>query len=282
MLIVYADESGTNDPTGQERGSAIPTVCGFVETADYWAQFRRKWKRMLDAYRALYFHFREFANKILLSRRTSPYYGWSDKKRDSFLYDLAFVASEQAVPAGGFYNAKIHHNLGLEGNPFENAVNLFFSDLRVALDDHWRGFPGKISLIFDRCESEQMLVPLNNAYRAFAKADRRISEPLALADDKDPQHLPLQAADLYAYAARQYAERQMAHPGTEEPKRLLDFILNKNLYVARKMISRPAWAITVKLVRQHQLKQTAEWAKQGMPRKVYYPEQHFPFQDYMK
>ena len=196
---------------------------------------------------------------------------------------MAFLSSEHAVPAGGFYNAKRHCELALKGNPFENSIAQFFEDLRVALDAHWPNYNEKVSLVFDRCEDERWVAPLHRAHRSFAQKDVRFAGDLRFEDDKDRLHLPLQAADLYAYASRQYAERQMAKPDSVEPMRVLDFILNKNLYVSRKLaISTLGWSLTVELIRKHQKKQKAEWAKQGMPKKTYYPEQHFPFHEYLK
>ena len=283
MLRVYADESGTNDIRGQQPGSAVPTLCGYIETAQYWRQFCRKWKKVLNDYRAPYFHFREFASRHLYSQESSPHYGWSPKKRDEFLYDLAFLSSEHAVPVGGFYNAKRHCELALQGNPFENCITQFFEDVRVALNTHWPNYNGKVLFVFDYCDDRSWVAPLRTVHEAFSKSDARFDGGIAFEDDRDPLHLPLQAADLYAYASRQYAERQMTRPDSVEPMRVLDFILNKNLYVSRKLaISSVAWSVTVKLIRKDQKKRMAEWAKLGMSKKVYYPEQHFPFEKYVK
>jgi hypothetical protein len=153
----------------------------------------------------------------------------------------------------------------------------------VALDTHWPNYTGRILFVFDRCEDERWVDPLHKVHEAFAKEDARFGGCLTFEDDRDPLHLPLQAADLYAYASRQYAERQMPNPGSVEPMRVLDFILNKNLYVSRKLaISAFAWSLTVKLIRKDQKKQKAEWAKRGTPKRQYYPEQHFPIHEYLK
>jgi hypothetical protein len=84
MLRLYGDESGTNDITGQQPGSAVPALAGLIDTPEYWLEFCIKWKRILDSYRAPFFHFREFASKHLCSKPSSPYYGWSEKKRHGF------------------------------------------------------------------------------------------------------------------------------------------------------------------------------------------------------
>src|SRR5258708_4700287 len=100
----------------------------------------RKWQTILNDYAAPYFHFREFASKKLYSEQGNAYYGWSDKKRDSFLYDLALLASESAVPIGAAFNAKRNHESGSQNNPFENAIIILFDDLKIKLDRHWPNF----------------------------------------------------------------------------------------------------------------------------------------------
>lgn len=239
---------------------------------------------MLNDYQAPYFHFGEFANKHLISKTTSPYHGWSEKRRDGFLYDLAFLCSESAVPIGGCYHAKYHHEHSLEGNPFENVADGFFNDLVTGLDIHWPSYKGKVLLIFDRCEDQRWLTPLRRVHAKYAKQDSRFEDEISFESDTDPQHVPLQAADLYAYAVRQHAKRQIerriAGDDSLQPLRVLDYILNKNLDPRRRLWHLAAWKLTVRLIREHQTKQKAEWARAGNPTKPYYPEQHFPYEKY--
>jgi len=277
-LYVYADETGTNDPTGQQPGSATPAFCGYIETPEYWKAFSRNWKRILNNYRAPYFHFREFANKKLRAETQSPYYNWSEDKRDGFLYELALLASETAVPIGGYSNAKLYHQINWEGDVYEIAIQQFFRDFYAALNSHWPNFGGKLFFVFDSCRDEKLLAPIRKSYEYLQKQDVRFGG-LFFQDDK--LHPPLQAADLYAYAFRQYVEKRTANPDVVPKMRLLDVILNKNLDVTRKMgIGTPGWHYVVNLVREHQKRQKAEWAKQGDPKKQYYPEEHFPFHEY--
>jgi hypothetical protein len=281
MLKVYVDESGTNDITGRQPGSSVPCFCGYIETPDYWKGFCREWRKVLNNYRAPYFHFREFANKHLYSKASSPYYGWSEKKRDKFLYDLAFLAGEAAVPVGGYYNAKQHHMLGLKGDSFQNAIIMLFEDLIVALEARWPRFDGKMLFVFDQCEDRSRVASIQNTHALFLKRDPRLDGGLTFENDKDPLHLALQAADLYAYASRQYVERQMANPSAIEPPRLLDVILNKNLDAQKRFPTTSfAWDVMLRLFRKDQIGQKAIWAKEGMPGKAYYPEVHFPFRKY--
>jgi len=80
MLRVYADESGSvtlrvkamvlRAYSLRIRPDARILGCLFVGNG----------KKVLNDYRAPYFHFRELANKYLRAKKGSPYYGWSDKQ----------------------------------------------------------------------------------------------------------------------------------------------------------------------------------------------------------
>lgn len=283
-IVVYADESGTNDVTGQQPGSEVPTLCGYIDTPEYWVRFKRKWKQILNDYRAPYFHFREFASKHLCAKPSSPYHGWSEEKRDSFLYDLAYLCSDSAVPIGGCYHAKLHHQQCLEGNAFEHTIDAFFHDLGQTIEDHWPRYGGKVEFVFDKCDDERWNIPLQKMHAKYALNDARLNDELVFADDKDPKHLPLQAADLYAYAMRQHARRQLERriSGDQslEPMRVLDYMLNRNLDPSRRQWLPIVWKKVVQLVREDQKRQKAAWAKAGESKKQYYPDQHFPYEKY--
>src|SRR5215472_425460 len=60
MLKLYGDESSVHDKTGQQPRSDFPALSGLIETKEYWEQFARKWKSILDDFPAPYFHFNEF------------------------------------------------------------------------------------------------------------------------------------------------------------------------------------------------------------------------------
>ena len=246
--------------------------------------FAKNGKKVLGAYGATHFHFREFANKHLCANSKSPYYGWTEKKRDAFLYDLAFLCSESAVPVGGCYHAKLHHERSLEGNPYENTIDGFFYDLARTIEDHWPGYTGKVLFVFDRCDDERWAGPLRKIHAQYAQKDARFEGGLTFENDTDPKHLPLQAADLYAYVLRQHAQKQLERriKGDEslEPMRVLDFVLNKNLVPSRRRWPPASWEMTFQQVREDQKRQKAIWAKAGRPNKQYYPNEHFPFEKY--
>ena len=57
----------------------------------------------------------EFPLKELCASPSSPYYGWSWKKRDSFFYDLALAIGQKAVPVCGSYPFEKHAQMALDG-----------------------------------------------------------------------------------------------------------------------------------------------------------------------
>jgi hypothetical protein len=194
------------------------------------------------------------------------------------------LCSESAVPVGGCYHAQFHHQKALEGNPFESTVDGFFRDLGQTIDDHWPNYRGLVLFVFDRCDDERWSVPLRKIHAQYAQKDSRFDGAIAFENDLDPKHLPLQAADLYAYALRQHAKRQLdrrlAGDESLEPMRVLDYILNRNLDPSRRRWLPAAWKKTVQLIREDQKRQKALWAKTGHPKKQYYPKEHFPFEKY--
>jgi hypothetical protein len=121
ILKVYADESDTY------RDGPTPSLYGFIQTDDYWVQFSKKWQMVLDDFGAPYFHFREFANRINKSvTEKSPYKAWSEKKKDRFLYDLALLCADGAIPVGASYSARHHREFSAEGDPYEVTIDLFW------------------------------------------------------------------------------------------------------------------------------------------------------------
>jgi hypothetical protein len=280
ILRVYGDESGTSDITGRQPGSAVPVLSGLIETPEYWSSFCPKWKKILSNYRAPFFHFREFASKYLCSKPSSPYYGWSEKKRHRFLYKLAIQTSESAVPIGGACGARRNYKLGLTTNPFEIAINNFFESLLFELELHWPKFDGKVLIVLDSCRDEKWLVPLGKVHSNFAAKDIRIGG-LTFEDDKDPLHLPLQAADLSSYVFRQQAKRFIESEGKEEPNlRVLHLILSRNMNVKLRQMKNTEWDRFIHLMCEDEEKKMAIWKKEGKINQKYYPHEHFPFEEY--
>jgi hypothetical protein len=276
ILRIYADESGTNDRTGKQYGSSVPTVCGYIQTPEYWGLFSKKWKRILNDYHVPYFHFRELVTPRLREKSCNPYNRWSEKKIDGFIHDLAFLCSQAAIPIGGCFNAKLAHALNISEDPFKSALELFFEDLKEALSHRWPSYTGRILFVFDRTDSAEWTSTIHSVYKEQTKRDSRFGG-LTFEDDKDPMHVPLQAADLYAYSVRQYAERALQRKRGEpsEPARFLDFLLMRLSHPMSGLITLQQWTHVVRNVRQDRDRQMAIWKRKNI-KQAYWPLVHHP------
>lgn len=270
VIQVYADESSVSGVDA--KIPVVPSICGLADTPENWIRFSKVWKNTLDDFGAEYFHFREFADK---DNGASPYFNWSGKKRDRFLYQLAFVTSISALSVGGFENfAGRAAPRTLE--KYENALRLFFNDLVFAIEKRWPGFKGKILFIFDRNDNSDWDTIVFRIYSEFCQKDSRFGG-LTFEDDKDPKHTPLQAADLAVYLYRQLFENWIKS-GKEEPPELraLDLIMRRSRDEKLRNLDGQHWASFVEVMNVDRLQKAAEWRKQGIKR-VYYPAIDFPF-----
>ena len=61
IIKVYADESGTHDKTGRQKGSQVPVIAGYLASAEYWKSFNDNWQSVLKhkKYGVDYFHNKE-------------------------------------------------------------------------------------------------------------------------------------------------------------------------------------------------------------------------------
>jgi hypothetical protein len=276
MLQFFADESGRMHPEVLSRGDLNPVVCGYIDTPHNWEIFRRKWTKTLSDHRAEYFHFREFATKELYTKPGKAYYGWSKKKRHKFLYDLAFLCSESAVPEGTVFDVRNHLSSLSTDNPIETSLVNFFKSFRIGMDRHFRGFDGKVLFIFDKCKDKDWIVPIHKVHSEFSDLDPRIGG-LTFEDDEDSKFCPLQAADLLAYSFHQNMIKFMA--GDKKggpPLRSLDFILQRNLEPKLRQLDNNAWRATIDCMREDE----KTFMKQN-PGLKYNPAEHFKIQTYV-
>jgi len=278
ILVAYADESYTREKDGQFKHI---TFAGYIAPKIYWSRFCVEWSAALKRYfghNKGYFHFREFANKKLRSDPKSLYFGWSEQKRDDFLYEMAGLAGSVAVPFGGTVPAQEHVKGKLSGTPIEASMYACFRDLRNSISSHWPSLDGqdaksRVHVVFDNTESDDWLIPLNTVFEEY-KIEEPVFGHITLGDDK--ADLPLQAADLFAYAGRQQGENNATQP------RVLDLILNKNLFPAGSPKHFPtalsrlmpfSWDETIKKFREHQ----KDYMLQHPEIKRYLPLDHYPF-----
>jgi hypothetical protein len=218
-LVVYADESGTHDKTGSQKGSREAIVGGIVAPTEDWAKFRNSWQAVLNRYSAPYFHFSEWstASAVARNKRTpsvafqkNPFRGWKLESLDALLLDLAKVAgSGNKVIVGAsvftkdFHQEKLSGNIPDDANPYAYCLDQFFAEVLGNIQQQrapWKRTP--LSFVFDQSDNLDWVQAIQNSFACY-KAKYRTFTTLAFADKKDPQHLPFQAADMVAYRARQ-------------------------------------------------------------------------------
>lgn len=267
MLKVYADETGTHE------GADVMLLSGLIESREHWIKFNRKWKAVLDNYQADFFHYREF-RKEANTKLGAPYYGWSDEKRRNFIFRLAMLVGESAVPTGG--GSPVEHNkkLGKTIDPFDQAIRGFFESTIDMLNKHWPTHAGKVLFIFDKTKNRELANAIVSIHSEYTEKDPRIGG-MAFEDDKDGCHLGLQAADLsgihYRNAARQFVE----HEGQINDFGIIDFIVNKNVDVMFRNLSEAKTKKLINDMRGHE----SDVRSKGF-KGAYYPLRDFPFEKY--
>jgi hypothetical protein len=221
MLKVYADETGTHDDAD------VVILSGLIETPVYWESFNRRWKGILDRAGAKYFHYREFRECANI-KPSAPYYGWPISKRKKFIFKLAMLVGESAVPTGGMYPTTHNKKIGINNKPFDSAIDAFYRSTLVTLDSHWRNYTGQVLFVFDKSNNRKWTEPLIEIHRKFMDKDPRI-EDIEFEDDKNPSHLALQAADLSAIHLRNETREYVAAGGGIFDMGIIDFIVSKNI-----------------------------------------------------
>ncbi|HEV2328533.1 MAG TPA: hypothetical protein VGY56_07070 [Verrucomicrobiae bacterium] len=88
-------------------GADMIVLSGLIDSRGHWEKFGGRWRKILEKYDAPFFHYREF-RKNANTKPDDPFYGWSDEKRRNFLFELAMLVGESAVPSGSVF--PIEHN----------------------------------------------------------------------------------------------------------------------------------------------------------------------------
>jgi hypothetical protein len=168
-IVLYADESGTHDPTGMARGAECPVIGGYLAYRDDWIRFCGEWDAVLKNYTVPYFHFREFNDRDAAQNdNSSPYHGWDKNRRESFLYDLAEVAGKQ-IPVGGMYFLKKHNEVFPNDSqyPYIYTFRKFFECLDEMLKER-PYLSEKIAIFMDRNSDKEWkhaLIGIVDEYR---------------------------------------------------------------------------------------------------------------------
>jgi len=273
MLKVFADESGIHGDAD------VAALGGLMESREYWMSFCHQWRRILRNYDAKYFHYREFrpdANK----KPGAPYYGWCLEKRRNFLYRLAMLIGKSAVPVGGGYATERNQKLGIAKDPFEETISSFYESTLKLLSMHWPNYVGRVHFIFDDSTNKEWKRAIDAMHLKYKQMHSRIGLISFGDDKKDPECLPLQAADFSTMHYRDAVRQAVKLEGKPlRDLRLIDFIIQKNLDVQLRGLPDAAMTRLLSDMQTHEKMQTALWREQGNPQ-TYLPLKHFPFRDY--
>jgi hypothetical protein len=213
-LSCYADESGTDDPTGAMKGAGQGFVGGIIAPASEWPQFSRAWQSVLIKHKAEYFHFAEWraASEVARGKRhptqddvESTFNGWTEESLRSLLLDLATIAGGK-LSVGGFVRTKEFHlakaagELPAQADPYEHGLEQFFAEVLSsihALRAPWKR--AQIDFIFDQSDKPEWKRVVNDCFARY-KAKYPTFATVRLKDKR--LELPLQAADMVAYRSR--------------------------------------------------------------------------------
>ena len=220
-IIVYADESGTHDKSGNLEGSEVAVFAGFAAKVESWIRFRKDWQAVLKKYSATYFHFNEWSGASAVARnirpatsqhQENPYYGWTIDRLDNFFLELAKIAGAGSkVKVGGYvdtrcYAESLKHNPKQPpSNPHEASVWWFYESVIGDVKAKWPRLQAPMSFYYDQSDTAWQNAIIN-VHHSYQKLNSRIKE-IAFADKKDSLHSPLQAADMLAYRLHQIARK---------------------------------------------------------------------------
>ena len=255
-------------------------MAGYIAPVDYWKRFCGEWQAVLAEYKVPYFHFREL-NAAGRSREGSPYYGWNEDKTDDFIYALAKIAGDVAVPFGSnVFLAPPGHKY-YRRDTWKQTFDLFFEHFLQMMTLHWPALKEPVQFFFDRQSNKEIVKQLNASHSEHRAADSRIGD---YSFDDKTQNLPLQAADMVSYALGQSGERAF-HFQRAQNNRILDVLLFKNQY-PKGHPNNLSWCfndaaletLTIEF-REHKKLWDADRKQKGLPKSEYFPGIHFDQHD---
>ncbi len=216
-VTFYADESGIHDPHGEQPGSEVAAIGGYIATKEQWERFERRWKTALRKYkvRQLQFHMSEF----YLKEPPPPYDKWTATKKKTFLRTMMRIAHDNtlfgyaSMVETKAWDAILDDAAKTAPNPyflcFQNFFAKFQNFLKEDFDPHVsKGKPIEdIAFVFHQ----------HQEFGAAAEAGFAISKRISDPDDRlssitfgsSKEYVPLQAADLFAFFARRRFTRHL-------------------------------------------------------------------------
>jgi len=218
-LVVYADESGTHDPTGNSQGADVAGIFAYVASQSQWEELSRQWQAILDEFGVEVFHASEFADRKNGPNKPSwPYRDWNDARRDDFIDRLITLARDGTYfSIGGILDVRAYDSLSplklkeQTKHPYHFCFQLVFDQLIFLLENHVDPpllLGERVDSFFDQ-QSEWSAQATEN-YKTIKRLRDQHNRlgALAFVDKKD--YIPLQAADLLAYVMRQSSSRKIS------------------------------------------------------------------------
>lgn len=223
----YGDESGIHDPHGNEPGSEVAAIGGYIATKREWKRFERRWDTALREYKVPEFHMSEFNRKR--QKPKSPYFGWSDTKRKRFLRLLIKIARDNTTAAyASMLQTKAwdtildnETKLGFpQNNPWHTCFQNFFAKfpyfLKEMVDPMITRYapPEKVAFVFHQHEIFGPAAEIG--YAIVRKALDHGGRLGTIAFGPVVDYPPLQAADLLAFYARRRFTRYLKNIDADE------------------------------------------------------------------
>jgi len=237
-LTFYADESGIHDPHGEEPGSEVAAVAGYIATKSQWKKFERRWNTALKKYKVPEFHMSEYNRRK--QKPLSPYIGWSNEKkkrflrllikiaRDNTLYGYSSMVETRAWDTILDSETKLGMPKGKKGKVLEELV---YNPYIVCFQNFFAKFPKFLSEVVDPVVSKRTPVGrvsfVFHQHEVFGPAaqigyniihrdldyGRRLG---ALKFGSSEDYSPLQAADLFAFYCRKRFTRYLNNVPPDE------------------------------------------------------------------
>jgi hypothetical protein len=218
-LTVYADESGTHDEFGEQSGSEVTAIAGYIGTQRDWETVTRRWNTALKKFGVEVFHMSEYW------RKEPPYDTWPNGKRKRFLSTLISIARDNTLfTVGGMVATKDWVNHLPEGlkdgkrggrnfrHPYHFCFQMFLvrfmEYLKSDIDKRFQRSEGKeeeVAFVFDhQQEFEKIAQKTFQIVKGEIDPENRFTQ-ITFASGEG--RIPLQAADLLVF----YARRMLTH-----------------------------------------------------------------------
>ena len=215
MLTAYMDESGTHDSKGEQPGSGVAAIAGYVAPDKQWVKFRRRWRRTLDKFGIEVHHAKDCAHRV------GEFKGWPDEKRKSFYIGLTETIDVSGLKGlGGLVSVEAYNRVlpDFARAEIRHPYYFCFAVMMRTLRQYRGSFTlvEPIEFIFDRKKGYQKIITeMFERLRDESPNHRGYLGEVSFRSDDDT--IPLQGADHLVYEVRRYAADQFM--GSTRPTR---------------------------------------------------------------